>query len=106
MVNPGSFTPKRKAFLESQKAGYIDAVATGMIDLFLSNVYRCYFKRFPPTLAHDVEPSNEDLTAVDDNVTDPEIPVPDPDCLSPTEYKEAEAKYKALQKTIDFRMKV
>jgi hypothetical protein len=106
MVNPGVFTPKRKLFLEGQKAGYADAVHTGQVDSFLLDVYRRYFKRFPPTLAHEIDPSDEALGAVDDNTPSPEIPAPDPERLSKEDYEKAEAEYKNLQKTIDFRMKV
>lgn len=73
MVNPGSFSGRRKAFLDAQKETYAAAVAAGHINDTVADIQRRYFKRFPVTLLHSEEPSEEYLAAVDDDAPDPEL---------------------------------
>lgn len=83
MVNPGSFTGLRKEFLESQKDLYAAAVAGMHVPDIVADIQRRYFKRFPITLLHTQEPSQEFLDAVDDNAPDAELSRPQTDGLSP-----------------------
>lgn len=73
MVNPGSFTGRRKEFLDSQKDLYAAAVKGGHVADTVADIQRRYFKRFPITLSHTEEPTQESLDAVDDDSPDPEL---------------------------------
>lgn len=83
MVNPGSFTGRRKDFLDSQQEIYAAAAAGGHVADIVADIQRRYFKRFPITLSHTQEPSQESLDAVDDHAPDPELSQPQVDGLSP-----------------------
>lgn len=83
MVNPGTFTGRRKDFLDSQKDLYAAAVSGNHVADAVADIQRRYFKRFPVTLLHTEEPSQESLDAVDDNAPDPELSRPQTDGLSP-----------------------
>ena len=78
MVNLGIFHGTRLEFLLGEMAGYTAAAANGTKDEFIKNVLRRYFKRFPPDLPSDQDPSEEELAAVDDTLPDVEYEVPDP----------------------------
>ena len=53
----GAFQGLRLDFLLAELDGYATAVAQGTKDEFTKDVLRRYFKRFPPDLDHDKEPS-------------------------------------------------
>lgn len=76
MVNPGSFSGRRKEFLNSQQDVYAAAVKGGHIADAVADIQRRYFKRFPTTLPHTQDPTQEFLDAVDDNAPDPEVSPP------------------------------
>ncbi|PPQ77494.1 hypothetical protein CVT26_006140 [Gymnopilus dilepis] len=103
MVNPGAFRGSRKEFLISQKAAYAEAVVGGYVADALADIQRKYFKRYPVDLAHDEEPSEEHLAAVDDNAPDPEIPDPDRSKLTDEEYLVALAEVKERGLRIRYR---
>lgn len=84
----GSFTPKRKAFLESRRPQFATAVENGFSADGISNIIRQYFKRFPIDLDDNEEPSDEVLAAVDDNAPDPDVMEPSED-LSPEQHTAA-----------------
>ncbi|KAF8163969.1 hypothetical protein BJ912DRAFT_838852, partial [Pholiota molesta] len=72
MVNPGAFSGTRKAFLAAQSALYADAVTANHTADTVADIQRRYFKRYPISLSHTVEPSAESLAQVDDNAPDEE----------------------------------
>ena len=72
------------------------------------DVTRRFFKRFPPSLPADEEPSPEHLAAVDDSMPDPERNDPDP-TLWPEDqagYAKVLAAHDEETKLIAFRTKV
>lgn len=78
MVNPGSFIGKRKEFLDSQKELYAAAVQDKHVADTVADIQRRYFKRFPLTLPHNQDPTQEFLDSVDDDAPDPELCHPGP----------------------------
>jgi len=106
MVNPGAFRGLRKEFLLGEKETYSTAIKGGYEKDALMNIQRRYFKRFPIDLPHDVEPSNEHLASVNDDVADPEPAEPNKDKLSAEEYEKELAKLEERQKLIVYRQGV
>ena len=86
MVNPGTFRGLRKEFLQGEKASYNEAVTGGYAANALANIQRRYFKRFPPEMPLDEEPSPETLASVDDNTPDDKFKPPDKDSCTQEEY--------------------
>lgn len=78
MVNPGAFKGLRKEFLDSQKELYAAAVHGSHVPDTVADIQRRYFKRFPVTLSHTQEPTEEFLATVDDDAPDPEFGPPQP----------------------------
>jgi hypothetical protein len=106
MVNPGAFQGTRRAFLVEQKPAYATAVDEGYAVDCLADIQRRYFKRFPVDLDHNVEPSPEDLAAVDDNQPDAELQIPDPDVMPEAEYAATKEAFDARRKLVAFRKEV
>ncbi|KAF9470434.1 hypothetical protein BDN70DRAFT_821384, partial [Pholiota conissans] len=67
MVNPGSFKGSRKTFLLTQADIYAEALVNNHVADMVSDIQRRYFKRYPITLPHEEEPSEQWLSQVDDN---------------------------------------
>ena len=103
MVNPGSFSGVRLAFLMEQKLAYTTAVLNDEVPECLVDIYYRYFKQFPVEASHDVDPSPEELAAVNDDDADPEYPLPDPDQLPAEEFKKAKETYTERQCLVRFR---
>lgn len=93
MVNPGAFSGRRKAFLDAQKETYAAAVAAGHINDTVADIQRRYFKRFPLTLAHSEEPTEEFLAAIDDEAPDPELMPPCKEGMEQDAYDRAKRVY-------------
>lgn len=106
MVNPGAFQGTRRAFLVEQKPAYAAAVDGAYAADCLADIQRRYFKRFPVDLDHNVEPSPEDLAAVDNNQPDAELQIPDPGVMPGAEYAAAKEAFDARKKLIAFRKEV
>ena len=108
MPNPGIFHGLRLEFLLGEMAGYSAAVAKGTKDEFTKDVLRRYFKRFPPSLPADEEPSEEDLAAVDDSQPDEEPEFPDPQDYAEDQrgYKKALDAHEAHQAEVLLRSAV
>ncbi|PPQ84411.1 hypothetical protein CVT26_006523 [Gymnopilus dilepis] len=87
-----AFHGLRKAFLQEELEKYSDAVLNGTKDEFVKDVIRRYFKRFPPELPHDQEPTAEHLANVDDALPDEEPDMPDAQ-----DYPEDQKTYYALE---------
>lgn len=83
MVNPGAFSGKRKAFLDAQRAVYAAAVTNDHVNDTVADIQRRYFKRFPLTLQHTEEPTEEFLATVDDDAPDAELAAPRPRGVDP-----------------------
>lgn len=83
MVNPGGFTGLRRDFLDAQQEFYAAAVKGKHVADAVADIQRRYFKRFPVTLSHSEEPTQESLDAVDDDAPDPEMKPPELDGLEP-----------------------
>lgn len=103
MVNPGSFHGSRKDFLLAQANLYADAVVNSHVLDTVADVQRRYFKRYPPSLPDDEEPSAEWLAAVDDNSPDDEILPPRRDGMDEKEYDQALEHYHQMLKVIETR---
>ncbi|KAF9471899.1 hypothetical protein BDN70DRAFT_819435 [Pholiota conissans] len=76
MVNPGAFKGSRKQFLQDQAVLYANAVVQDSVADTISDIQRRYFKRYPITLPHDEEPTEEWLAQVDEDAPDHEIVSP------------------------------
>lgn len=103
MVNPGAFRGSRREFLVGEKANYAAAVNGGFQKDAVALIQRRYLKRYPISLAHDVEPSQEHLDAVDDDAPDPEPEQPDAEKLSSEEYDAAMKVIKERGELLSFR---
>ncbi|KAK7017006.1 SERTA domain-containing protein 3 [Paramarasmius palmivorus] len=76
MVAHSSFEGSRAKFLDSHKDGYAQAVQEDWVKDFIADLGRRYMKRYPASLPHEEEPSQEHLDAVDDDAPDPEAMFP------------------------------
>ncbi|PBK60000.1 hypothetical protein ARMSODRAFT_839102, partial [Armillaria solidipes] len=72
MVNPGAFHGKRKLFLMGEREDYAVAIKEDHAAEQLADVMRWYFKCFPISIPDDVEPSDEELSKINDDAPDPE----------------------------------
>lgn len=93
MVNPGGFQGLRKKFLDDQQELYAAAVEDKHVANVVADIQRRYFKRFPVTLSHTQEPSEESLAAVDDDAPDPDLLPPQQGTLSDEAYARARRVY-------------
>lgn len=73
MPNPGKFHSKRKVFLTDKRPMFNTAVDKNRIPDALLQIYRAFFRRFPMDQPDEIEPTDEVLAMVDDNVAEPEI---------------------------------
>ncbi|SJL10437.1 uncharacterized protein ARMOST_13823 [Armillaria ostoyae] len=103
MVNPGAFRGSQLDFLVQEIEGYIKAVEEGHTAEFIADVVHHYLKRYPLSLAHNVEPLPEHLAAMDDHMPDPEVMMPDKEGLSFVEYEKVQLKFMEDQKNLKFR---
>ena len=103
MPGRGIFHGLRFAFLDKERKGYADAVASGAKEDFLKDLVRRFFKRFPLELPLLEEPSEDHLAAVDDSKPDPEPEAPNAKQMLPEEYDAALKKFEQRQKLIQFR---
>lgn len=106
MVNPGAFIGRRKQFLAEQEALYAAAIRDGHVNDTVADIQRRYFKRFPITLSHTEEPTEEFLAAVDDTAPDPELTAPSKDGTEPAAYARAQRVYEFQSKELQMRKSV
>ena len=106
MVNPGAFQGARKAFLMEQKLVYSQAVDKGYVAEAVATIQRKFFKRFPIDLPEDMEPTAEELAAVDDDEVEPETNAPNPESMTKEEYEQAMVEVDGRRKKISFRRSV
>ncbi|KAK7021038.1 hypothetical protein VNI00_017570 [Paramarasmius palmivorus] len=76
MVNPGAFSGTRLTFLTANLGAYGIAFQEGWVKDFVADLNRRYNKRYPASLPHNEEPSEEHLAAVNDEAPDPETLFP------------------------------
>ncbi|KAF9470946.1 hypothetical protein BDN70DRAFT_939309 [Pholiota conissans] len=103
MVNPGAFPGTRKDFLTAQKAIYAEAVMGNHVADTVADIQRCYFKRYPISLAHTAEPTAAWLAQVDDSGPDLDLLPPDQTLLDEDAFKAAEVVYSDQVKLLKFR---
>jgi hypothetical protein len=101
-----AFSGLRLKFMEEQLEGYVTAVVESRENDFVLDVQRRYFKRFPLSLPHDVEPSKEALDTLDDNAPDPEIKEPNQKDMSDEDYKAAKNAFDHNCTLLRFRKEV
>jgi hypothetical protein len=106
MVNPGAFQGMCRTFLIEQKPLFSAAVSGNYAADCLADIQCRYFKCYPVDLDHDTEPSPEHLSAVDDNVADPEPQITDPDSIPEDEYLQIKNDFDARRKIIEFQREV
>ena len=106
MVNPGSFQGTRKEFLLGEKAAYKVAVTGGYARDALSIIQGRFLRRFPIDLSLSVEPTPEELAAVNDETPDLEYEAPDEEKMTPDEFSEATKAFEDRQSLIQFRKDV
>ncbi|PPQ84248.1 hypothetical protein CVT24_012931 [Panaeolus cyanescens] len=101
MVNPGAFKGKRLAFMISCKPEYAKAVEDGTEGDAVASIQQRYFNRFPVDMGVDVEPTDEELAAVDDDAAPIEAIAPDPDILNDDEYDLQMQAWRGRKKAIE-----
>ncbi|KAK7017024.1 hypothetical protein VNI00_018751 [Paramarasmius palmivorus] len=104
-MSPSAFKGTRLTFLEAAITAYAIALKEGHGADFLAELVRRYFKRYPPSLPHNEEPSPEHLAAVNDDEPDPEIvpPTKEPD-QNDEDFGKALIAHQALLKVIGGRI--
>ncbi|KDR65220.1 hypothetical protein GALMADRAFT_217639 [Galerina marginata CBS 339.88] len=98
-----AFTGLRLEFLIGEQKLYSASVANGTKNEGVKDIVRRYFKRFPPDLDHNTDPTEAHLAAVDDSLPDPEPEHPDPALLSQEQFKAAMEAFEKRQADISFR---
>lgn len=106
MVNPGGYQGSRKQFLDDQQEFYAAAVEDKRIADAVADIQRRYFKRFPLTLSHSEEPTEDFLAAVDDDAPDPELSPPQHGTLTDEAYARARRVYEFQVKELTMRKAV
>ncbi|KAF8160583.1 hypothetical protein BJ912DRAFT_865516, partial [Pholiota molesta] len=106
MVNPGAFKGTRKEFLAAQSTLYANAVINNHVADTVSDIQRRYFKRYPITLAHDEEPSEDWLSQVDDNAPETDLDPPSAEGLDEEALEAAQKIYDDQIKLIKLRKEV
>lgn len=106
MVNPGAFTGSRRSFLADQQSLYAAAVTGNHVADTVADIQRRYFKRYPMSLPHDQEPTEEWLAQVDDTLPDPEFKAPDMDAMDHDAYVRESLQYDELARNLKMRKDV
>ena len=89
-----------KEFPLEEKESYSTAIKEDYKKDALMNIQCRYFKQFPINLPHNVEPSNEYLASVNNDMADSEPAEPNKDKLSADEYEKELAKLEEQEKPI------
>lgn len=103
MAPRGVFRGLRFKFLEEEREGYANAITNNAKDDFIKDVLRQFFKRFPPELPLDKEPSETHLQAVDDSKPDSEPEAPNADKMTPEQYQDALKLFQDRKELIETR---
>lgn len=85
---------------------YAEAVSKDHVADTVADIQRRYFKRYPMSLPHHQEPTDEWLAQVDDSAPDPDIVAPDSDTMDPALYLVAEQEHDVLIKNLKLRKDV
>lgn len=106
MPDPRSFLGRRGEFLKEQLDIYAKAVKDGHIGDTIADIQRRYLLRWPITLPHGTEQTQEWLDSVDDSAVEQEMVVPNVDDMSPEEAANALADYNNLVEELKSRKDV
>jgi len=106
MSSHAAFQGSQLKFLEEQLEGYAAALIKSRKNDYILDIQCRYFKCFPLSLSHKVEPSQESLDAVDDNAPDPELKAPNPKDISDEEYKTMQGTFEFQCKSLLFQKEV
>lgn len=106
MPNPGTFLGPRGDFLKAQSALYAQAVKDGDINDIVSDIQRRYFKRWPITLPHNEEQTQEWLDKVDDDSPDEDLVPPTMDGMTDEEASKVTEDFAKLMKELKGRKDV
>ncbi|PPQ76848.1 hypothetical protein CVT24_010585, partial [Panaeolus cyanescens] len=104
MVRPGSFQGKRLEFLMSCEEEYALAHDDGTLDDAIARILQRFFNRFPLEMDNSVEPTDEELAAIDDDQAQPEPVAPDPDLLDEEVFQKQKGAWNERKKKLK-RMK-
>lgn len=106
MPNPGTYLGARGEFLKAQLSLYAEAVKDGHISDTVADIQRRYFLRWPATLPHDQEQTQEWMDNVNDSAVEEEMSFPDVDGMSPEEAARSLADYNDLVEEVKSRKDV
>lgn len=106
MPNPGTFLGPRGDFLKAQSELYAQAVKDGDVSDVVSDIQRRYFKRWPITLPHNEEQTQEWLDKVDDTAPDEDLVAPSTDGMTDKEASKATEDFSKLMKELKSRKDV
>ncbi|PPQ84051.1 hypothetical protein CVT24_007929 [Panaeolus cyanescens] len=99
MVNPGTFRGQRKEYLTSCKPDYQAASDNGTLEDCLALIIQGYFRRFPPEMPLNYDPTDEEITkAMEREYEEPSLP--DAERLSESEFEVEMARWKERTATI------
>ncbi|KAL0566042.1 calcium channel protein [Marasmius crinis-equi] len=100
-----AFTGARLEFLQSELDKYSGAVTSRKVQVFLEDLFDRYFRCFPESKPHNVDPSPEEMAAVDDDSDDDPHPAPERQPgQTAQQFEEEMEKYRELQDQILKRM--
>ncbi|PPQ79261.1 hypothetical protein CVT24_007541 [Panaeolus cyanescens] len=94
------FSPARKAWLLEQMPGFSQAFKDRETKIWISNLFRRFLKRFPLTSPLNVDPPEQSLEDVDENLPGNELVEPDPMAMSMEDYVVARKKYAEEKKAM------
>ncbi|KAL0564218.1 SERTA domain-containing protein 3 [Marasmius crinis-equi] len=102
-----AFTGARLTFLQGERERFSQAATSRTVATYMDELCDRYFRRFPETEPHNVDPDPAVLAAVDDNSEDdPHPPAPERRPGQPLEEFEREMEeYRGLETRILFRMR-
>lgn len=92
--------------MKAQRELYAQALKDGDTSDVVADIQRRYFKRWPITLQHNQEQTQEWLDKVDDDAPDDELSEPDVDGMSPEDASKALSDFEALMEELKGRKDV
>lgn len=106
MPNPGSFPGPRGEFLKAQCDLYAEAVRDGHVLDTVADIQRRYLLRWPVTLPHEEEQTQEWLDNIDDSAIEEEMAAPTVDDMSPEDAANVISDYDKLVANLKARKEV
>lgn len=103
MVNPGAFRGKQKTYLLGRKPEYSAARVNGTVIDVLAGIIQDYFHIFDPLEnGRHWDPTDEEMEAATLADPRPEPVAPDPETMTPKEYKKAKVEWENRKDLIKF----